>query len=224
MKYDYEQIGKTIREERKKLGLTQDELGKMLHVTGKQISNYEKGRPLPPLETLLKMAGLFHCEFGYLLGEESYKDRSKLNTAICESLGLTSKAIESLRASTHRDLTQELAERQQAINRFFESPYIGEFFDCLVETVNVSKRLSVSGDPVYQELIGRYGEKIANKAVIYCSVDGAVSDSDLSQQELQEAIKDLKEAQNRNYGEEYHLKVAQYELREAFELLVRGML
>ena len=88
MRYDLEKIGKTIRQERNKLTWTQDKLGKILGVTGKQISNYENGKLLPPQDILLKMAALFNCEYGYLLGEESYKDGSKLTTAICESLGL----------------------------------------------------------------------------------------------------------------------------------------
>ena len=48
MEYDFEQIGKSIKEERKKNGWTQEELGKMLCISGKQISNYEKGKLLPP--------------------------------------------------------------------------------------------------------------------------------------------------------------------------------
>ena len=102
MEYDFEQIGKSIKEERKKNGWTQEELGKMLCISGKQISNYEKGKLLPPQDVLLEMARLFNCEYGYLLGEESYKDGSKLNTAICESLGLSCKAVESLRRATHK--------------------------------------------------------------------------------------------------------------------------
>lgn len=39
MEYDFEQIGKSIKEERKKNGWTQEELGKMLCISGKQISN-----------------------------------------------------------------------------------------------------------------------------------------------------------------------------------------
>lgn len=224
MRYNYEQIGKTIRAERKKLDLTQEELGKKLFVTGKQISNYEKGKPLPPLETLLKMAELFHCELGYLLGEESYKDRSKLNTAICESLGLTGKAVESLRATTHKGLAQELVERQLSISRFFESPYIPDFFECLVEAISVSNQISICSNAVWQEIVDRYGEETANEAVFCCSAGGAISVDDAGQPELQEAIKILDSSIDKSRNEEYHLKVARYELRETFELLVRDIL
>ena len=224
MKYDYEQIGKTIREERKKMDLTQDELGKMLYVTGKQISNYEKGRPLPSLETLLKMAELFHCELGYLLGEESYKDRSRLDTAICESLGVTGKAVESLRAATHRGLTQALATRQQFISRFFESPYLGKFLDCLVDAATVSNQLEVYTASVHQKMVDRFGEERAEKAFLFFVPGAEIPVTDMDDEELQEAKKEYDDAFDKIRGDEYDLKVARYELREAFELLVRNIL
>ena len=37
---------------------TQGQLGKKLGVTGKQVSNYENGKLLPPQDILLKMADL----------------------------------------------------------------------------------------------------------------------------------------------------------------------
>ena len=48
MRYDLEKIGKTIHQERDKLKWTQVKLGKKLGVSGKQISNYENGKLLPP--------------------------------------------------------------------------------------------------------------------------------------------------------------------------------
>lgn len=224
MEYDCEQIGKSIRKERKKLGWTQEKLGKMLCVTGKQISNYENGKLRPPQDALLAMARLFNCEYGYLLGEENYKDGSKLNTAICESLGLTSKAVEYLRSATHKGLTQELEDRQSAISRFFESPYIGSFIDCLVEAICVSDQLSSHSDSVLQKLGDRYGTEIMEKAIIYCSSGDTISDVNMSQPELQEAIKDFESSIDESRGMEYSLKVARYELREAFELLIRNIL
>lgn len=177
MRYDLEKIGKTIHQERDKLKWTQVKLGKKLGVSGKQISNYENGKLLPPQDILLKMAALFNCEYGYLLGEESYKDGSKLTTAICESLGLSSRSVESLRAATHKGLARELEARQQAINSFFESHYFQGFIDCLVEAVNISKDLKTRSDDVYEELRSRYGEELVNRATIYCALsDAKVSD------------------------------------------------
>ncbi len=224
MMYDPEQIGKIIREERKKRGWTQDQLGKKLFISGKQVSNYEKGQPLPSMEVLLKMAELFNCEYGFLLGEESYKEGSKLNTAICQSLGLSSKAVDRLRTATHKGLSRELEERQDAISRFFESPYLGEFLDCLVDAATISARLSAHVDSDYQELVDCYSDEIVEKAFLLNVAGSVISGRFLDNEELQEAKKAIDETFDKHRSDEYSLKVARYELREAFELLVRNML
>ena len=223
MRYDLEKIGKTIRQERNKLTWTQDKLGKILGVTGKQISNYENGKLLPPQDILLKMADLFNCEYGYLLGEESYKDGSKLTTAVCESLGLSSRSVESLRVATHKGLTRELEARQQAINSFFESHYFQGFIDCLVETVNISKDLKTRSDDVYEELRSRYGEELVNRATIYCALSDAISDFEAKEPKFQEISSEIESAIDASRNQEYALKVARYELREAFEVLIRNI-
>lgn len=224
MMYDPEQIGKIIREERKKRGWTQDQLGKKLFISGKQVSNYEKGQPLPSMEVLLKMAALFNCEYGYLLGEESYKEGSKLNTAICQSLGLSGKAVDCLRTATQSGLTQELAERQRAISRFFESPYLGEFFDCLVDAAAVSNQLETYAASVYQKVVDRYGEERAEKAFMFFMSGVEIPVTDMDDAEIQEAKKEYDDAFDKVQSGEYHLKVARYKLQETFELLIRNLL
>lgn len=218
MKYDSEQIGKKIREERQRIGMTQDELGKELFISGKQISNYEKGTPLPSLDTLLKIAEVFHCELGFLLGEESYENRSKLDTAICASLGLTEKAVDALRKTIHNCLPQEADDRQRSISSFFESPYLGAFFDRLVDAADISRRLERSASSFEQSLVTRYGEEVANKVICSSLIsrnnpDGGQTGADTSA-EFDDFINEMR-------NDEYALKVARYELREAFEDLVR---
>lgn len=224
MRYEPEQIGKIIREERKKRGWSQDQLGKKLHISGKQVSNYEKAHPLPSMEVLLKLAELFNCEYGYLLGEESYKEGSQLDTAICQSLGLSGKAIDRLRAATHAGLSCELEERQEAISRFFESPYLGEFLDCLVEAATISARLSAHADSDYQQLIDRYGDDLVDNALLLNMAGGAIPDRYEDNEELQEAKKAIDEIFEKNRSDDFSLKVARYELREAFEQIVRNLI
>lgn len=224
MVYDPEQIGKTIREQRKKRNWTQDELGNMLHISGKQISNYEKGKLLPSTEVLLKLSELFNCEYGHLLGEESYKEGSKLKTAICQSLGLSGTAVDRLCTATHKGLSRELEKRQEIISLFFESPYFGDFIDCLVDAASISARLSACADSDYQELVDCYGNEIVEKAFLLVIPGGEMSVRDMDNEELQEAKKVIDEKNDKYRNDEYSLKVARYELREAFELLVRNML
>lgn len=221
MQYDLKKTGKIIRGERKKLNLTQDQLGKLLHISGKQISNYEKGVLLPPQDILLVMASLFNCEYGYLLGEESYKEGSKLDTAICESLGLSYKAIDALRSAAHKGLTKELPARQQALNKFFESPYFPIFIDCLVNAININNELVTFNNAHYQDLVNRYGEELVNQATLCYSFNDGSRAEILNNSLLQDVYKEFETIIDKEQAHEYALKVARYELRESFEHLIR---
>lgn len=57
-----------ISEERKKLGLSQEELANKIGVSQKSISKYERGTRRPSYETLTLMASLFDVTVDYLLG------------------------------------------------------------------------------------------------------------------------------------------------------------
>lgn len=87
MKYNNEQISKMILSERTKLKISQAELGEKVGVVGKQISNYEKGKLVPPIDIVLRLCDVFKCELGYLLGEPDYADGTKIETAICNATG-----------------------------------------------------------------------------------------------------------------------------------------
>lgn len=100
MKYETELLGKTIRQERNKLNWTQKKLGDKIGVTGKQISNYEHGELLPPLDILEKMCKEFNCELGYLLGEEDYSEGTKLHTIIYDLYGLTPASLQAIKNIT----------------------------------------------------------------------------------------------------------------------------
>ena len=60
--------GERLEELRKDKGLTQDELGAILEVSGKTISHYENNLTNPKVDTLLKMSVLFDVSTDYLLG------------------------------------------------------------------------------------------------------------------------------------------------------------
>ena len=107
--------------------------------------------------------------------------------------------------------------------RFFESPYFGRFIDCLVDAVDISKRLTAFNDALSQELINRYGEKIVTQATIYCSFSDAVPASITSDPHFHEVVKEIEAAIDKGRNQEYAQKVARYELREAFEDLIRGI-
>lgn len=63
-------LAQRLRELRKNLRLTQQELADQLHVAQTTIANYEKGTRLPDLEKLAQLSVLFRVSVDYLLGKE----------------------------------------------------------------------------------------------------------------------------------------------------------
>jgi len=62
-------VGYRIKGERKRLGLTQEELAEKINVSGKSvISNYEQGYSKPDLDTIKLFAKIFDCTSDYILG------------------------------------------------------------------------------------------------------------------------------------------------------------
>lgn len=66
-------LGNRIKEQRKRLNLTQEGLGKLINVTKVSICCYEKGTRTPTLETLKVLAEVFDTDINYLLGNDSYE-------------------------------------------------------------------------------------------------------------------------------------------------------
>ena len=63
-------LGEKIAEQRKKLGLSQEEMAKKIGVSRSALSLYEIDRREPDLETVKKIASLFGVTTDYLLGAE----------------------------------------------------------------------------------------------------------------------------------------------------------
>lgn len=64
-------LGEKIAEQRKKLGLSQEELAEKLNISQKSISKYERGNRRPSYEVLTAMASLFGVSADYLLELEN---------------------------------------------------------------------------------------------------------------------------------------------------------
>lgn len=63
-------LGTRIRERRELLGLKQNELGKLLGVTGAAVGNYENGVSSPKAEVLYKIFDVLQCDANYLFQDE----------------------------------------------------------------------------------------------------------------------------------------------------------
>lgn len=64
-----------LKELRKSIKLTQDELSEKLNLSRSTVSSYERGIREPDFETLEKIADFFNVDKGYLLGEDDIRKK-----------------------------------------------------------------------------------------------------------------------------------------------------
>lgn len=65
-----QKIGAYIAQKRRERGLTQDELGEKLGVTGKAVSKWERGLSMPPIETVNSIASVLLCSAESILNAQ----------------------------------------------------------------------------------------------------------------------------------------------------------
>lgn len=78
-------IGKNIRSLRKKKGVLQKDLGRLLGVSRNAICLYEKGLREPSVESLIKICDFFEVSLDYLVGRDpaSRKGEGEYADGIC---------------------------------------------------------------------------------------------------------------------------------------------
>jgi repressor LexA len=89
---------KFLREEKNML---QEDLGKVIGVTQKTISNYEKGTRDIPTEYVLKLADYFNVSTDYLLGKSMFRnpEKEEIIKGIMAANGLNFKNIDELNSN-----------------------------------------------------------------------------------------------------------------------------
>lgn len=78
-------LGQRIKEERLKRGLSQKELGDLLHVSKVSVCGYEKGVRTPSLETFNKLIDILGITSDYALGNDVnvvYEDSETYSTKL----------------------------------------------------------------------------------------------------------------------------------------------
>lgn len=91
-------IGERLLNLRKDEGLTQDQLGEIIHVNKHSISSYERDKSEPPDEIKLRIAKYFGVSVDYLLGmTDSPNPYSEERTYIRLPAKFPSKAMDDLK-------------------------------------------------------------------------------------------------------------------------------
>ena len=67
---DMSRMGAFLQKLRKEQGLTQEQLGEKLHISGKTISRWETGTYMPPVEMLLALSELYGVSMNELVAGE----------------------------------------------------------------------------------------------------------------------------------------------------------
>lgn len=83
---DYYNIGEKIREERKKIGMTQEDLAEKVGISVNFVSLIENGKNMS-LDTMIKIANTFNVSVDYLLNDSININTDNITAQINHSLG-----------------------------------------------------------------------------------------------------------------------------------------
>ena len=98
---DMTKTGAFLQDLRKEHGLTQDQLGEKLHVSGKTVSRWETGTYMPPVDALMALSELYGLTINELVAGERLTPET-----------LPAQAEENLAAAMKDRETFELSERK----------------------------------------------------------------------------------------------------------------
>lgn len=136
-------IGKSIYEIRTEKELSQEEFGELFHVTRQTVSNWEREKSYPDLETIIGISDRFEISLDQLLKE----DRHMVKTMDKERLHGT------------------YVKKQHAIIDFFTGSGTGIVISCLF-ALDSPRRTIAFGVGVAMILIGWLKKSKCDKAVI----------------------------------------------------------
>ena len=227
MKYSTEKIGKKILEERKKRNWSQQQLGKKIQISSKQISNYENGKLIPPIEILLKLCDIFSCELGYILGEDSYNAGTKLDTIIERTLGLNTTTINTLQHITGNErkclnFGCESDTYKRILNTFLCDPafsYLLESFLELESCIKQKEQLFINLEEKYDNEVLSTAFEHYNSTTDYLRNDN----TDMLENIYYQAILDIKTYIDKEDEISFSINVNRYKVNKAFERLIDSL-
>lgn len=197
MRYSTEKIGNIIKKCRKNRKMTQAALGRKIGMTGKQISNYEKGKLIPPTDMLFNLCDVFDCELGYLLGEESYSQGTQLYTAISKEMGLSINAINSVTDIIKQEksrLNFEKHKYSEILDKFLQSDKLFDLIEAISKLEKLYNKYNTqltNKERIPESLEQKYKKDTLDKVWAYCDVSQYDNDLPSFTNEEIEAIKDV---------------------------------
>lgn len=76
-------FSKILKEKRKELNLTQQEVANELNVTRQTVSNWEVGKSYPDIPTLIELSNFYDVSLDYLLkGDEQFMNKVKMDSKL----------------------------------------------------------------------------------------------------------------------------------------------
>lgn len=103
---DMSKMGVFLQELRKEHGLTQEQLGEKLHISGKTISRWETGTYMPPVEMLLALSELYGVSMNELVAGERLTPE-ELPAKAEENLTAVMKDNDAFQLEERRDYWRE---------------------------------------------------------------------------------------------------------------------
>ncbi|MDO4757346.1 MAG: helix-turn-helix transcriptional regulator, partial [Parabacteroides sp.] len=213
-----------IKIEREKRKWTQARLGEELNISGKQISNYEKGEPIPPMSILISLCDIFDCELGYLLGEDDYVEGSKLMTKVTEFTGLSKETIDNIKKITGTEKRCLHFGNESDMLKSILNKYLGNrSFLQFIESLKNLEEANTEYNKVFQNLEKELGTELYEEAFGYyhSQIDYFCEECEIKLDDrIYDAKKKIDQAIDDHREKEFIVKVCRYEVREEFERLI----
>lgn len=108
-------FGERIAEQRKKLGLSQEELAEKLNISQKSISKYELGDRKPQYKVLVRMAEYFGVTTDYLLGLGDIMETNEKSNEIAQRMGWNIKKLREQKGLTQQELAVRVDVAQATV-------------------------------------------------------------------------------------------------------------
>ncbi len=108
-----------LREERKKRGMTQKELGEKVGVKQNTFTNWENGKREPTLDNIIKLANILDVTVDYLLGRsDNFSNTIVLSKNNMKSFSKRLKELRLEKNQTQQQLADELGVNRVNVTRW----------------------------------------------------------------------------------------------------------